>query len=204
MGGPAGGEIASRTAGEAFFEHLGMIPKEQRTAKNVAAAVCSANRRVFARAAREPALEGMGTTLVALVERGAGGLLLLHVGDSRCYRIRGGKLECLTVDHSFVAEQLRMGVLTEEEAACSPLRHVITRAIGTRPSVEAEICEIEAERGDLYLLCSDGLTREIADAEIERILAREAPLADRSQALLDAALGAGGRDNITVVLVEVQ
>ncbi len=204
MGGAAGGEVASRTAVEAFVEHLGLLPEAQRTQGSVNEAVLSANRRVFSKAQHNPALDGMGTTLVALVGRGGRGLLLAHVGDSRCYRLRGGNLACLTVDHSFVAEQVRRGVLTEAEAARSPMRHVITRAIGTRDAVEPEIRELETEPGDMYLLCSDGLTRELPDEEMARLLAREAPLADRNQALLEAALEAGGRDNITAMLVEVR
>ena len=204
MGGAAGGEIASRTAVEAFVEHLSLIPGAQRTRADALEAVISANRRVFSRARHEPRLDGMGTTLVALVGRGGRGLLLVHVGDSRCYRLRGGNFECLTADHSFVAEQVRLGVLTEAEAARSPMRHVITRAIGTRDAVEPEIRELEGEPGDLHLLCSDGLTRELPDEKIAELLAREAPLADRNQALLEAALKAGGRDNITAILVEVR
>ena len=204
MGGPAGGEVASRTAVEAFLEHLGAVPPTERTRASVAEAVASANRRVFSRAEMDPALEGMGTTLVALVGLGGPGLLVVHVGDSRCYLFRGGALQCLTVDHSFIAEQIRAGVLTEQEAARSPMRHVITRAIGTQPMVQPEIQAWEAEPGDVYILCSDGLTRELADAEIASVLAREAPISDRNQVLIEAALAAGGRDNITAMLVEVR
>ena len=209
IGGAPGGEIASQIAAEAFVEMLAGVPAVERTPKSIAQAVCAANRRVHARAAHEPQLDGMGTTLVGLALRGIAGkggqreAVLVHVGDSRAYRWRRGQLLCLTEDHSLVAEQMRMGVLTGEEATRSPMRHVITRSVGTRRSVQPEVQVLPAEPGDLLLLCTDGLTRELPDAALAVLLGRAGTLTGRAQSLVDAALRTGGRDNVTVLLVEV-
>lgn len=204
MGGAAGGEVASRIAAEAFLEHVSAVGEEQRSSRAIGQAICAANRRVHMRGASEPALRGMGTTLVALVARGRSRFAIAHVGDSRCYLLRAGELVRCTEDHSLVAEQMRMGVLSEEAAASAPLRHVITRALGTRRSVEPELRTMPVEPGDLFLLCSDGLTRELPDAAIAVLLRRSAAsLEARSEQLVQAALGAGGRDNVTALLVEV-
>ncbi len=204
MGGAVGGEIASRAATEAFLEHLATLNEAQRTIEAITQAVEAANRRVYSRAAHEPALHGMGTTLVGLLTHGRHEVAVVHIGDSRCYRWRGGELERCTEDHSLMAEQLRMGVLTEEETLQSPMRNVITRAVGTRPTVEPEVQVLPVETGDVFLLCSDGLTRELPDAQIAEVLGREGQsLEERNTALLQAALAAGGRDNITTLLLEV-
>lgn len=210
MGGAAGGEIASRAAVEAFVEHLSAVAPGQRTTKVITQAVCAANRRVLARASAEPGLQGMGTTLVALVARGEASVAVVHVGDSRCYLWRGpdgdaaGVLTQCTEDHSLIAEQLRMGLLTVEEAATAPMRHVITRAVGLQRSVEPAVRVLEAELGEVFLLCSDGLTREVPDGEIAAVLAGAGSLEERTQALIDAAVAAGGRDNVTAMLVEMR
>ena len=204
MGGAAGGEIASRVATEAFLEHLAVLSEAQRTPQAITQAVEAANRRVYSRATREPALHGKGTTLVGFLANGQDEVAIVHVGDSRCYRWRGGALACCTQDHSLIAEQVRMGVLTEREASQSPMRNVITRAVGTRPSVEPEIQMLPVAPGDVFLLCSDGLTRELPDAQIAAVLASEGQsLQQKNAALLQAALAAGGRDNITTLLLEV-
>jgi len=142
----------------------------------------------------------MGTTMVSLVteERRA---WVLNVGDSRCYRLRGGKLEQISLDHSLVDEQVRMGRMSTEEALRSPLRNVITRALGTQSRVSPDTFELEAKSGDLFLLCSDGLTREVPDTLIESILSADVPLNELCSRLVDAANKAGGQDNITCVLV---
>ena len=203
MGGAAGGEVASRAAVEAFLEHLGAVGEAERSVKAIAQAVCAANRRVHARAAHEPALHGMGTTLVALVACEESTVAVAHVGDSRCYRWRQGALTRLTEDHALIAEQVRMGVLTEEQAARSPMRNVITRAVGTRRSVLPEVRMLAAEPGDVFLLCTDGLTREVPDAALGVLLGRAGSLEERNAGLVEAALRAGGRDNVTALLVEV-
>ncbi len=204
MGGAPGGEVASHMAAEAFFESLRAMPEEQRTARSITQAVAGANRLVHTRGNADRALRGMGTTLVALVSRGRGRVAIAHVGDSRCYLFRAGELMRCTEDHSLVAEQLRMGVLTEDAAATAPLGHVITRALGTRRSVEPDVRLLQAEAGDVFLLCSDGLTRELPDAAIAVLLGRSSPpLEARAEALTQAALAAGGHDNVTCLLVSV-
>jgi protein phosphatase len=144
----------------------------------------------------------MGTTLVALLAQEKT-VLVAHVGDSRCYRFRAGALEQLTHDHSLVDEQVKLGQLTREEADRSPLRNVITRAVGSQRSVTAEIAEFQSESGDLFLLCSDGLTRELSDARIETVLKQVADLDAACQKLITSANDAGGRDNVTCILVQV-
>ena len=203
MGGAAGGEVASRTAAEAFVEHMIAVPRAQRMPKSIGQAVCAANRRVQARAAQESALQGMGTTLVALVACGDREWRLVHVGDSRCYRWREGMLRRKTEDHSLVAEQLRMGVIDQEQAEVSPMRNIITRSVGTRRSVDPEIQTLAVEPGDLFLLCTDGLTRELSDDRIAELLAPSVSVEERNAALLAAALEAGGRDNVTSLLIEI-
>ena len=169
-------------------------------------AICAANHAVFQRAQKSRTLHGMGTTLVSLLWDDtpvSPTLWVAHVGDSRCYRFRRGALEQLTSDHSLVEEQVRAGLLSPAQAACSPIRNIITRAIGSQPTVEVEIASHTPEPGDLYLLASDGLTRELEDDEIAQILTQADPAALEAacQALIDAANKNGGRDNITVLLV---
>ena len=164
-----------------------------------------ANDRVYRRALEDPAAAGMGTTVtVAVVDGAAGTVTIGHVGDSRAYRIRSESLEQLTADHSLVAELVRTGRLTPQQAADHPHRSVITRAVGTEPSVDVDTFTLEALAGDLYLLCSDGLTDMVDDAGILTLAetaAREPEAVAR--ALVDAANRAGGSDNITVVAFEV-
>jgi protein phosphatase len=148
----------------------------------------------------------MGTTVtVALFDGGSATIAIGHVGDSRAYRIRNGLLEQLTADHSLVAELVRSGRLTPEQAADHPHRSVITRALGTEASVDVDTFTMEAEPGDLYLLCSDGLTTMLGDDEILAVVdgAGREPDAVARQ-LIDAANRAGGEDNITVVVFEVE
>jgi serine/threonine protein phosphatase PrpC len=202
MGGAAAGEIASSIAVDEILGHL-TSEREADTALPELAkgAVSAANDAIFSRAQRNQRLNGMGTTLVILVveERRA---WVFNVGDSRCYRLREGRLEQLTLDHSLVEEQVRMGRMSESEAQRSPLRNVITRALGTQNSVTPDCFEIQAEPGDLFMLCSDGLTRELADQAIESLLRCSLPLEDRCTRLIEAAKRAGGHDNITCVLVQ--
>jgi PPM family protein phosphatase len=162
---------------------------------------------VYERAQRNPRLNGMGTTLVGLLVD-EGRACIFHVGDSRCYRLRGGHLELCTQDHSLVEEQVRQGLMTRAEALRSPLRNVITRVVGTQSSVEADIAPLQVEPGDLFLLCSDGLSRELPDTRIEAALnllegapATEAALETACAQLVQAANKAGGHDNITCLLV---
>ena len=188
-------------------------------------AIHGANQAVFRYSLKSPRLQGMGTTLVALLweETPASSTLwIAHVGDSRCYRLRSGSLQLLTRDHSLVEEQVRAGVLSRAQATASPLRNIITRAIGTQSTVEPEIAACDPQRGDLYLLASDGLSRDLDEAAIARVLTRnaspaafaavrggpakpglamQAALDNACQALVDAANAKGGHDNITVLLL---
>lgn len=200
MGGAAAGEVASRIAVDTLIESLCAAHSQENRRKVLEEAIADANQRVHARAEREVALRGMGTTLVALAI-GGDHALIGHVGDSRCYLFRNGKLTRKTLDHSLVDEQVRLGQLTQDEAEHSPLRNVITRAIGTQVSVSADIDELDLKKGDILLLCSDGLTRELPDDRIAGILGKDGNLEELCSQLVNSAKSAGGHDNITAVLV---
>jgi PPM family protein phosphatase len=200
MGGAAAGETASHLAAETAAAALA---NGKEGAGAVREAVRLANHAVYERARRDRRLEGMGTTMVALTVSGKTGWLG-HVGDSRCYRWRRGSLERLTQDHSLVEEQIRIGRLTREQARRSPMQNVITRAVGTRAEVIADVQEIDLRRDDIYLIASDGLTRELTDMAIAEVLLADNSDLDATCAnLIAAANAAGGRDNITCVLVRV-
>jgi PPM family protein phosphatase len=200
MGGAAGGEIASSIAVEEVLRVLTGRDPSVAIPKVAEDAVCAANSAVYARAERNQNLSGMGTTLVALlVEQSQ--VWVVNVGDSRCYRLREDRIEQLTLDHSLVEEQVRLGRMTRPEALRSPLRNVITRAVGTQTCVTPDCFQFEAQPGDLFLLCSDGLNREVPDAEIQELLTMDEPLQERANRLIEAANKAGGRDNITCILV---
>jgi protein phosphatase len=166
-------------------------------------ALYAANEAIFLRSMRNPRLSGMGTTLVALVAEECR-VWMLNIGDSRGYRLRNRRLEQITLDHSLVEEQVRMGRMTRVQALRSPLKNVITRAVGTMSSVTADTFPLEAEPGDLFLLCTDGLTREISDPLIESLLSIDLPLEELCARLVKAANRAGGHDNITCLLVRVE
>jgi protein phosphatase len=205
MGGAAAGETASRLAAEQALTYL---CEDEPSAGQVEAAIRKANATVFAAAQRDWRLEGMGTTLVGLRLRAARAWVV-HVGDSRCYLYRKGSLKRLTRDHSLVEEQVRSGRMTREQARRSPMQNVITRAVGTRAEVAPEVQEMALVHGDIFLLVSDGLTREVGDAAIERMLREQAgggdlagtDLAVVCQRLIAAANEHGGHDNITCLLV---
>src|SRR5215469_15884387 len=167
MGGAAAGEIASSLAVDEVLRLL--KDRNQETAAELPSAaesaVTAANSAIFSRAQRNQRLNGMGTTLVVMVTQEQH-VWVLNIGDSRAYRLRHGQLEQITHDHSLVEEQVRMGRMTPREALHSPLKNVITRALGTQSRVTPDVFEFEAEPGDLFLLCSDGLTRELADNTI--------------------------------------
>jgi serine/threonine protein phosphatase PrpC len=200
MGGAAAGEIASRMAVEAMLHAMsdGVLTRE-----TFQEAVDAANHSVHRSAEQNPARAGMGTTLVAMAARGDRAWVA-HVGDSRCYRMRDGGLERLTHDHSLVDEQVRLGQLTPAQAETSPMRNVITRAVGTQDEVDADVIEFVVARGDLYLLASDGLMREVDDERIAGILRGSGELDQTCAQLIRAANEAGGRDNITCVLARAR
>ena len=195
MGGAQAGEVASGLAAAVLEEAGGDERGEQR----VESLIHEANRRVFQRSNEDAATSGMGTTMtVALVDGST--IAFGHVGDSRGYRLRAGELEQLTDDHSLVGELVRSGKLSVEEAESHPQRSVITRALGTEPDVDVDTFTVEAEPGDVYLLCSDGLTDMISGHEIHTLLEQQDDLERAARALIDAANAGGGDDNITVVL----
>lgn len=206
MGGAAGGEIASRMAVDVVLERMRAGNAANPARQRLHDAIAEANRTVLERAEREPGLNGMGTTLVALL-LGTGdeacSALVAHAGDSRCYLFRAAKLERLTQDHSLVDEQMRLGAMTAEEAERSPFRSVITRAIGTQAAVTEDVAEIKPEAGDVFLLCTDGLTREVNEASIAQILDAEGDVESAAQGLVNAAVEAGGRDNVTALVVQI-
>jgi PPM family protein phosphatase len=201
MGGARAGEVASRLAAAAFheFHEADALDPEER----VAAIIREANRRIFERARSDAQASGMGTTLTAALVVGAT-VAVGHVGDSRAYRIRGSLLEQLTDDHSLVADLVRSGRITPEEADTHPQRSVITRALGTDPDVDVDTFSIDADPGDLFLLCSDGLTTMVDDDEILQTIASSDSLEQASKALVKAANRAGGEDNVTVVLFSLE
>jgi len=240
MGGAAAGEIASQLAVEEVMRLVtervsGRLAQADQAATRSGAsalpsiaeeAVIAANEAIHSRAQRNARFNGMGTTLVgilAAMPEEDRRLWILNIGDSRCYRLRDHKIQLCTEDHSLVEEQVRLGRMTRAEATRSPLRNVITRALGTQPTITADLIEHEAEPGDLFLLCSDGLTRELADDKIEAILnaglngglsasrnavadgsdASSAPLDELCNRLIQAANKAGGNDNITCLIVRV-
>jgi serine/threonine protein phosphatase PrpC len=239
MGGAAAGEIASQLAVESILEHWRKTSeendapastKEKTPAKKkpvdiptrLRAAIQEANSRILRRAAKDTKLHGMGTTAVVLYAEpadSAATIWIAHAGDSRAYRFRAGALHQLTTDHSLVEEQIRLGHMTAAQAENSPFRNVITRAVGATSTIDADVHHEEAQPCDIYLLCSDGLTRELPDAQIAGILAMHAadtqtatsgslpaPHTEMDAAcehLISAANDHGGRDNITCILVRV-
>jgi PPM family protein phosphatase len=200
MGGARAGEIASSLAAAALQESDGNGASGE---ARVAALIEEANRRVFRRATEDREASGMGTTMtVALVEEDR--VAIGHVGDSRAYLIREGRLEQLTDDHSLVAELVRSGKLTPEEAEIHPQRAVITRAVGTEPDVDVDTFSVQGEPGDLFLICSDGLTDMVDEATIlDAVEQNRGDLKAAAKELVNAANRVGGEDNITVVFFEL-
>jgi PPM family protein phosphatase len=202
MGGAAGGEIASNMTVNTILDRMTADSAAGR--ESLHESIAEANRAVLERGDRDPGLYGMGTTLVALLLRSnEPSALIAHAGDSRCYLFRAGRLSRCTHDHSLVDEQMRLGTMTREEAERSPFRSVITRAIGTQQNVTEDMQEVETQPGDLFLLCTDGLTREVDEEEIERVLGAGSDLDRIAKRLVEEANDAGGRDNVTCLLVRV-
>lgn len=201
MGGAQAGEVASRTAVEMVPD--GVAAGKGTPAERLADAVRQANSRIHELSISDDERAGMGTTLTAAYV-GEKDVTLAHVGDSRCYRWRDGRLERLTDDHSLVEEMVRQGRLTPEEAAVHPQRSIITRALGPEDVVEPDTITVPSRGGDLFLLCSDGLTSMIGEDEIAAILESSDDIEAIGRALVDRANDAGGRDNITVVLFRLE
>ncbi len=215
MGGHAAGEVAAKIAVDTIEEFITDTSQKMEStwpfqynhqwrfnSNRLAVAVEKANERVISAVAKQPALKGMGTTLVGGILNGSG-MSLAHVGDSRAYRRRSGELRRLTDDHSWVHEQIVTGILTEEEAKSHPLKNVVTRALGGGPTVLPELQEYDLQEGDQYLFCSDGLTTMLADEEIAHALERGGDPEAICRDLIGRANEKGGLDNITAIVVEV-
>src|SRR2546423_727386 len=199
MGGARAGEVASRMAVEAFESaEAGDSPEAQ--LRGVAR---EANRRIYEMAQGDSEHAGMGTTLTAAMVAGRE-VAVGHVGDSRLYRLRGGRLERLTEDHSLVEELVRQGRLTPEEAETHPQRSIITRALGPEPDVDVETFTDRGRDGDVYLICSDGLSGMVSEEDMAAILGDSKSLKEAAYRLIDSANQNGGKDNITVVLFRLQ
>ena len=197
MGGAQAGEVASRIAA-GTFEKRGQVSAEEPAEGQLEQLAQAANREIHQLAQQDSSRAGMGTTLTSALVRGDE-VSFGHVGDSRAYVLRDGQLKRLTKDHSLVEELRRQGRLTEEEAEEHPQRSIITRALGPEPSVNVDTMTFTAKDGDVFLLCSDGLTTMVSDDEIQRILVEARSLRSAVNKLVDAANRGGGRDNITAV-----
>ncbi|HEX2372716.1 MAG TPA: Stp1/IreP family PP2C-type Ser/Thr phosphatase [Actinomycetota bacterium] len=205
LGGHQGGEVASAAAVAPLAALDGReFADPDQAAEALAVAIREANSAILDRAAGDPGLWGMGTTMTAAAVAGDSHLQLAHVGDSRAYLLRDGDLEQLTTDHTVVGELVRRGRLTPEQAAIHPERSILTRAVGLDPRVLVDTPDpVGLRPGDQVLLCSDGLTEAVADARIAELLSAGADGETACRSLIDAANTAGGPDNITVVLIRV-
>ena len=199
MGGARAGEVASRMAVE---ELASMDDSGSRAEERLREVARGANRRIYEMAQGDSEHAGMGTTFTAVLVSGRE-VAVGHVGDSRLYRLREGAFERLTDDHSLVEELVRQGKLTPEEAEVHPQRSIITRALGPESDVQVDTFTHTARDGDVYLLCSDGLSGMVSDDAMRQILAESSSLEDAARALIDAANANGGKDNITAVLFRV-
>ncbi|MFS8584181.1 MAG: Stp1/IreP family PP2C-type Ser/Thr phosphatase, partial [Acidimicrobiia bacterium] len=201
MGGHNGGEIASQIAcqmlGEAFAEP---------TVEGLVDAIEAANAAVHRAGADDPQLTGMGTTVVALAvveHEGDEVLAIANVGDSRCYRYAAGELDQVTTDHSLVADLVREGSLSPEEAAVHPQRNIVTRVLGPQDEVRVDVFAVDPHDGDRFVLCSDGLFSEVPEPAIAAVLATTEDPEEAAHELVRLAVDGGGRDNVTVVVVDV-
>lgn len=198
MGGHAGGETASRLAVETIVAGEGGGPEVQ---ERLHQAFVAANAKIHQSAQDDARLAGMGTTAVALAFEGGRGWIA-NVGDSRAYRLRAGTLEPVSEDHSVVAEFVRRGYITAEQARTHPRRNELLRSLGTSAEVEVDVDPVDAAAGDIFLLCSDGLYGVVEDDQIAEILRAE-NAAEAAEALIEAANRAGGPDNITVQVIRI-
>ncbi|TPG24816.1 Stp1/IreP family PP2C-type Ser/Thr phosphatase [Variovorax guangxiensis] len=206
MGGYNGGEVASgmaiallQASFGRWLAHAGPGAHVRAMRRALQAGTDEANSAILEAGIANMQLQGMGTTLV-VAAFGPRRALVGHIGDSRCYRLREGKLEQLTRDHSLLQEQLDAGMITPEQAAQSPHRNLVTRALGIERAVDLEMHEHSAQVGDLYLLCSDGLSEMVTDAQISTVLLQNCDLPEKALLLVVLANDNGGRDNISIVL----
>ena len=217
MGGHAAGEVASRVAVDAINEFVlltsgddeitwpfGLDESISYDGNRLKTAIRFANRKVLEATRERTEYEGMATTVAAVLVDGTSANIG-HVGDSRVYRVRDGRIEQLTSDHSWVNEQIESGVISAEQARSHPLRNVVTRALGGKPDLQVDMQVHRLEPGDVLLLCSDGLTTMITDEDIARLVAEAgADLEKAARALVAAANARGGEDNITVLLLRFE
>jgi protein phosphatase len=215
MGGHSHGEIASRIAVDAIRDFVARtndtdatLPFEMDTSlarhgNRLRAAIRIAHDKVLRAIRQDASLHGMGTTVVGLLLDGQS-IAVAHVGDSRAYRLREGKLELMTQDHTWVNEQVVAGFLSEEQARAHPLKNVVTRALGGEADVEIDVREVPVEAGDLFLLCSDGLTTMLTDEEIASRIQNAERLEEVCSRLVRDANSRGGYDNVSVVLVRIE
>ena len=214
MGGHSSGEVASQLAVShinSFFDRHKLdkdstwpYPYEEELsfpANKVRTAISVANDRIQHYSVEHPESRGMGTTVVAALVDGDD-LVICHVGDSRAYLFSGDKLSLLTADHSWVSEQVRQGLLSDEEASRHPLRNVITKALGTRDQAEADVMQHKLATGERVILCTDGLNSMVPDIDIAQVLGRKLDLEDTCKALIALANEKGGEDNITLIILE--
>jgi PPM family protein phosphatase len=202
MGGHAAGEVASALAVEAFPR----LATTSHDLEGLTRAVVATNQVILDDAAENPSREGMGTTLVGVVhvDRADGvALALVNIGDSRCYRVRAGQIVQLTSDHSWAEEMVRAGRLTAEEATSHPRRHQLTRVLGMADGASPDVSWLAGEPGDVFVLCSDGLSNEVTDQEIAAVVTAAPTLEEASRELVARALDHGGRDNVSVVVVRL-
>jgi serine/threonine protein phosphatase PrpC len=214
MGGHAAGEVASKMAVEAIQEYMASTENEPDitlpfsipgnlplVAKRLVAAGKLANQKIYQLGQKEQKYAGMGTTVVSLLVDGSTAYVV-HAGDSRAYLIRENTIRQITNDHSLVKDYVRQGILREEDTLAHPLKHVITRALGTNPQVEMDVNTVPLNDGDLFLLCSDGLSNPLTDRDlIDSVLNSRPDLEEKSRNLVELAMKKGADDNITVILV---
>jgi PPM family protein phosphatase len=200
MGGHAGGEVASRVAVSTISSLIKTSAPGEQAPNLIRHAIEQANLAIYSEAEADPALHGMGTTLVLAYCRGDD-IHLAHLGDSRAYLIRNGSIEQLTEDHSLVAQMVRDGQLTTEEAPHFQMRNVVTRSLGNQKTVEPDVARVEWGPGDFLLLCSDGLTNMVDHSELRALISQGGLNIEQScREVVDLANQNGGRDNITAVL----
>lgn len=203
MGGHAAGEVASRMAVDILRDRYTLYAGAPSAEQALADSFGEATRSILAHARTHPAHQGMGTTLSTLFFRD-NQLHLAHVGDSRIYRLRHKRLEQLSIDHSLIAEQVRTGLISAAEARNSQMRNILLQAIGMEEQVEVFMLRQPVAAGDLYLLCSDGLTDMLEDEKIAGLLDRPCAAKQLAQDLIDTANEAGGRDNISVIVIQIK
>lgn len=208
MGGYNAGEVASgmattfvRTEMARWLAQAGAAPQSTDVRRALEICVENANHAILGASLSNPHYASMGTTLVVGIFSGSR-LILGHIGDSRCYRLRDGAMRQITRDHSWLQEQVDAGILTAQQAAQSSSRNLVTRALGVEPSVLMEINEFEVAPGDLFLMCSDGLTDMVADDVLAELLRAPLSLGEKTTLLINTANTNGGRDNVSVLLVQ--